>query len=173
MKIVAEGNVVFEMEDLKIVATELEADLNAGTGVFQNAVGSAGQDLYFQADTVEKVSRDDYILRGGAFTSCAQPSPRWQFVAGEARIRRDRHVRLHNAFLKVKSIPVFYVPFVQYPIDDEERSTGFLAPNFGSSSEKGLYFSEAFFWAISRSADTTFFLDTHSEGGVGGGTELR
>lgn len=173
MKVVAEGNVVFEQGDQKIVASRLEADLRTGTGRFHNAHGMAGQDLYFYGDVIEKISEDVYVIERGAFTSCAQPVPRWNFTAGKARIKRDHHVRLHNTFLKVKSLPVFYAPIIYYPIDEDGRSTGFLMPQIGNSTFKGFIVNQGFFWAISRSMDATITYERFSEVGNGVSSEYR
>jgi LPS-assembly protein len=171
--VVAKGNVVFQKGEDKVICRRMEMDLHLGTGVFDNASGYAGRELYFHAEKVIKESDDVYVIENGAFTSCAQPDPRWQFTAGKARVHRDRDVRLRNVFLKVKSVPVLYSPFLVYPIEEDERATGFLMPRFGSSSTKGILFSESFFWALNRSMDATFTLDTYSEAGLGGGGEYR
>jgi LPS-assembly protein len=173
MRVVAEGNVVFEQGDQKVIATRLEADLRTKSGRFFNAHGRAGGDLYFYGDIIEKESEDVYVIEGGAFTSCAQPTPRWQFVAGKARMKRDHHVALHHPLLKVKSIPVFYAPFLYYPIDEQGRATGFLLPQIGNSSLKGFIFNEAFFWAINRSMDATIAYERYSEVGNGASLEYR
>ena len=172
-RVIAEGNVVFQQGDQKIVGTRMEINLADGTGKFWNAHGVAGNDLYFYGDVIVRESKDVYIIERGAFTSCAQPTPRWHFTAGKARIHRDRNVRLHNAFFKVKSIPVFYAPIIYYPINEDERSTGFLLPSIGNSSLKGFLINQSFFWAINRSMDATINLDWFSQAGLGTGTEYR
>ena len=173
MRVVAEGNVVFQQGDQKIIASRLEADLRTETGRFLNAHGMAGRDLYFYGDVIEKESEDTYVIEGGAFTSCAQPTPRWRFTAGKARVKRDHHVALHHTLLRVKSLPVFYMPILYYPIDEQGRSTGFLLPSIGNSSLRGFMFSQAFFWAINRWSDATFAFERFSEVGNGGSVEYR
>ncbi len=173
MKVVAEGNVVFQQGDQKIVGDRAEASLIDGTGKFYNAYGNAGSDLFFHGDVVEKVDEDTYVVEHGAFTSCAQPTPRWRFTSGKATVRRDHHVSLHNAFVKVKSVPVFYLPYFYYPINEEGRSTGFLLPQIGNSSIKGFLVSQSFFWAINRSMDATLTADYFGSGGLGGGADFR
>lgn len=173
MRAVAEGNVVFQQGDQKIVGSRMEVNLEDGTGRFFNARGVLGKDLYFYGDIVERESKDVYIIEGGAFTSCAQPTPRWRFTSGKARLRRNHNVQLRNAFFKVKSIPVFYAPWIYYPINEEDRSTGFLLPNIGQSSLKGFMVSQPFFWAINRSMDATISVDWFSRAGLGVGTEYR
>lgn len=169
-RVVAEGNVVYRQDDQKIVATRLEADLKTKTGRFYNAYGMSGRDFYFYGDVIEKESEDTYVVEGGAFTSCAQPTPRWRFTAGKARIKRDHHVSLHHAVLRVKMLPVFYLPFMYYPINEDGRATGFLMPSIGNSSLKGFLINQGFFWAINRSMDATIAYERFSE--VGNGASL-
>ena len=173
MKVVAEGNVVFQQGDQKIVGDRVEVSLEDGTGKFYDAYGNAGSDFFFHGDVVEKVDEDTYVVEHGAFTSCAQPTPRWRFTSWKATVRRDHHVSLHNAFVRVKSVPVFYVPYLYYPIDEKGRSTGFLLPQIGNSSLKGFLVSQSFFWAINRSMDATFTADYFGSGGLGGGVDYR
>ncbi len=173
MRVIAEGNVVYEQGDQKIIATRMEADLRTKTGRFFNAHGRAGTDLYFYGDIIEKESEDTYVIEGGAFTSCAQPTPRWQFTAGKARMKRDHHVALHHTLLKLKSLPIFYAPFLYYPIDEQGRATGFLLPQIGNSSLKGFIINQGFFWAISRSQDATIAYERFSEVGNGASVEYR
>ena len=173
MRVVAEGNVVFQHGDEKIVGDRVEANLENATGTFYNAYGNAGSELFFHGDVVEKVDEDTYVVEHGAFTSCAQPTPRWRFSSGKATIRRDHHVALQHALVKVKAVPVFYVPYLYYPIDEKERSTGFLLPEIGNSSYKGFLASESFFWAINRSMDATVTADYFSERGLGYGADYR
>ena len=40
--------------------------------------------------------------------------------------------------LRVKDVPVFYLPVIYYPINKDGRATGFLMPKYGSSTVGGL-----------------------------------
>ena len=66
---------------------------------------------------------------------------------------------LRNAVIEVKNVPVFYLPIMYYPIQKDDRATGILLPMYGSSLATGSTISNAFFWAINRSHDATFFHD--------------
>ena len=75
--------------------------------------------------------------------------------------------------LRVKDVPLLYLPAFYYPMNKEDRSTGFLLPSYGASNLRGSTLSNAFFWAISRSQDATFFHDWTSKFGQGFGSEYR
>src|SRR5690606_28944367 len=50
---------------------------------------------------------------------------------------------------------------------------GFLLPTYGTSTIRGGALSNAFFWAINRSQDATFFHDWFTRAGQGAGAEYR
>jgi LPS-assembly protein len=183
----ASGNVVFTSRDGRISADRIEFDTRTRTGIFHNASGSAslGQptekdifgtqeaDAYFYGETIEKLGPAKYSITRGGFTTCLQPTPRWEMVASRATITLDEYAVLHNPVLRVKGVPLLYVPVLYYPINDEDRATGFLIPTYGNSTVRGHTLSNAFFWAINRSQDATFYHDWFSKTGQGLGGEYR
>jgi LPS-assembly protein len=58
----------------------------------------------------------------------------------------------------VKGVPVLYIPAGIFPAK-RERQTGFLIPKFGHSSKFGPEVFTAFYWAIAKNMDATFYLD--------------
>jgi len=184
----ASGNVVFQQQATRISADRAEMNRKTKQGTFYNAAGQlqlANQkpdkslfgtqepDAMFRGDQIEKIGDHVYKLTHGSFTTCLQPTPRWEMVASSALLVQDKHALLKNMVLKVKDVPIFYLPAIYYPIDNEGRSTGFLLPNYGNSTTQGFTLSNAFFWAINRSQDATFFHDYYAKTGQGVGGEYR
>jgi LPS-assembly protein len=102
-----------------------------------------------------------------------QPTPRWEVASGSVTLNLNDYAVARGTILRVKGVPVLYLPMIYYPIREDERSTGFLLPTYGASTVRGQGLSNAFFWAISRSTDATFFHDWFSKAGQGGGAEYR
>ena len=102
-----------------------------------------------------------------------QPTPRWELTSGTTTLTLDEYAFLRNSVLRVKGVPLFYLPVFYYPIQEDDRATGLLIPTYGASSYRGQTISNAFFWAIGRSHDATFFHDWFSKTGQGGGAEYR
>jgi LPS-assembly protein len=171
-RLVAEGDVVFIRGEERLSGDRMEMD-DTGRGFIDNAVGYVEPGVFVEGRRVERVDDRTYRVEGGKFTSCSQPNPRWGFTASNARIEVNDKVVAKNSLLKVKSIPVFYLPYVYYPIRRDGRSTGFLFPHFGHSSSRGYEVGTGFFWAMGRSADQTFYADHYSKIGYGFGHELR
>jgi LPS-assembly protein len=129
--------------------------------------------VYFYGAEIEKVGVDKYRITKGGFTTCVQPTPRWQIVSGRATVNLNDYVMMKNAVVRVKDVPVFYLPIMYYPIQEDDRATGFLLPTYATSTYSGGSMSNAFFWAINRSQDVTVFHDWFFSGSTGFGTEYR
>jgi len=51
-------------------------------------------------------------------------------------------------------VPLFYLPFVTHPVN-EQRESGILLPYFGNNTTKGMVVGEGFYLTLGRSADLT------------------
>jgi LPS-assembly protein len=172
-RLVAEENVVFLRGEERLAGERLEIDMDTGLGFFEDAIGYVQPGVFVEGKRIERLGEETYRVEGGRFTSCAQPNPRWIFDASSARIEVDDKVVARNAVFKIKSVPVFYLPYLYYPIREDQRSTGFLFPHVGHSSTKGYELGTGFFWAMGRSFDQTFYADHYSKIGWGFGHEFR
>jgi LPS-assembly protein len=191
---IATGNVLFVQGNNRISAERAEFDTESRLGTFYNAWGLAsvkpqpqsarpgaiaptmtGQDtvIYFFGEKIEKIGPKKYKITNGGFSTCVQPTPRWDLNAGTVILNVDHYTLLKQAVLRVKGVPMFYLPILYYPTKREERATGFLIPTYGSSSLRGHSIHDAFFWAINRSQDATIVHDWFSKTGQGVGGEYR
>ena len=173
LRVRAEGNVVFERRDEKVVAESMEGSLEDGTAIFRNARGILGQDFHFVAETLEELEDGAFAIERGAFTTCAQPNPRWNFTASRAVVRPQKHVWLRNVSFRVKNVPVTYFPALYYPLEEDGRQTGLLIPRYSRSDLRGHLISQGFYWALNRSMDATFSVDHFTVSGTGLGMDYR
>jgi LPS-assembly protein len=172
-RVVAAGNVVFMHGEERLSGDRLEMDLGSSQGTFENAHGFVSSGVLVEAGKIQRVNANTYKVEDARFTSCTQPNPRWSFSASSATLKVDDHIRAHNVVFRVKDVPAFYVPYIIYPIEDDQRSTGILFPHFGQSDLRGFNVGTGFFWAMSRSYDQTFYVDTYTKSGYGLGHEFR
>ena len=186
-RVVATRNVLVVSPSSRISADRMEFDTKEKTGVFYNAFGTASlgdrvdrsmfgtqePDAMFRGKEIHKIGPKKYRIVGGAFTTCVQPTPRWELVSGSATVNLDDYALLKNTVLRVKHVPLMYLPIFYYPIQEDDRATGFLIPTYGTSTLRGQSLSNAFFWAINRSQDATFMHDWFSQAGQQIGGEYR
>ena len=189
-ELTASGNVVFSTPTSRISAETVVFNTHSKMGTFKTASGISQltekskpnlamfggvlePDVYFYGETIEKIGPDKYRITKGGFTTCVQPAPRWEIVANHAVVNLRDYVVMRNAVVTVKHVPVFYLPMLYYPIQDDDRATGFLMPLYGASTYRGQSLSNAFFWAVNRSQDVTFMHDWLFSRGIGMGSEYR
>ncbi|WP_282039471.1 LPS-assembly protein LptD [Halomonas alimentaria] len=113
-------------------------------------------DRHLRGDAQRLARLEDgrYRLSSASFTTCDPGDNLWQLVGGDVMLDREsgfgtaRHARL-----EVKDVPVFYWPWVRFPIDDR-RHTGFLWPAVGFSTDS-LDYAQPFYWNIAPDQDAT------------------
>src|SRR6266705_324237 len=170
--VTALGNVILDQGTSRLTAERLTYNLDTETGVFYTARGYAEPSYYFEANRVEKISKDEMVLYDATFTACTQPVPYWSFKIERALIRQDNYAYLHNARFKIGHVIVFYSPYLIWPVKSD-RASGLLFPEFGFSRRSGTILSNALYWAIRRNMDATLYLDYMSLAGYGTGLEYR
>ncbi|MFA9453846.1 MAG: LPS-assembly protein LptD [Candidatus Aminicenantaceae bacterium] len=151
---------------------ELQGNLDSTEGIMEKVHGQVQPSMTYAADRVERIDQDHYRMERAWFTSCSQPTPRWRFTSSRANFKKDDYMEMWNSVLYLKKVPVFYLPYFRYPLD-EERSTGFLMPAIGYNGQKGFALSQSFYWAMRRNMDATFSLDYYSARGLGAASEYR
>ena len=186
-RLLATGHIVFVSGTNRISAERLEFNTRTRTGTFYMASGTAvmkeatpsataGEQepyAFFWGKELHKLGPSKYKIIDGGFTACMQPTPRWEVKSGSFEVNIDDYVLLKNALFKVKGVPLLYLPMFYYPMEEDDRSTGFLMPSYGMGTIAGQKLTNAFFWAIGRSHDATFVHDWFTKTGYGYGTEYR
>ena len=169
--ILAEGNVVAQSAGEVIRAERVLANLETGRARVEKASGIVQPTILFDAEAVERKEADLFSLSRARVTPCTQPNPRWSFGLSRANLKKDDYLEMWDAVLRIKSVPVLYLPYLRYPL--RERATGFLLPRFGLSGPKGVSLSQSFYWAIAPNMDATVGFDLYPSRGLGAGLEYR
>ena len=149
--------------------------IDLGQEVERSMFGTQEPDLLFHGQMIERIGPRSYRITKGAFHEL---SPADAPVAARRDVAdpEPRQLRVSPCIpcSRVKGVPVFYMPGLLYPIQEDGRATGFLMPTFGASTYQGSSLSNAFFWAIDRSQDATLYYDWFTQhGGDGRGAEYR
>lgn len=154
--------------DVHVSASHAIYNVRSRTGKFYDVTGTTGTRLQgknvtltssnpiaFMGKMVEQTGPDEYVLHEGSVTSCELPHPKWTFNATKIILRVGNSARIYNTTFRLKGVPVLYWPYAAPPVERLGRQSGFLIPNFGTSSSKGTILGDSFYWAINRSMDAT------------------
>lgn len=175
----AEGDVVVRFGEDRIVGDWLDLDLELMTATMGNARAFFAPSMYVHAEELRKLlphprtGKERFAFRNVRMSSCRPVGTQeWSTTATKGLAHIDHHLQLyHSAFWGWK-IPVFYTPYMTYPIKSE-RSTGFLIPRVGRSNHAGWYLLNDFYWAINDYADATIGYDTSQLAGDAQSLEVR
>ena len=174
-----EGHVVLDggPYDEHVVASHGTYNIRTQIGTFYSAIGTVGfrmrnsryvlttsNPFTFTGKIVEKHGPDHYLVRQGTVTTCELPHPKWLFNARRISVDVDGTAKIYNSNFQLMGMPVFYFPFVAFPVQ-RERQTGLLIPTFGNSSTKGYIAGESVYWAFNRSMDATMGAEYYSKRG--------
>lgn len=151
------------------------------TGVFYDAQGTIGfrpvggtklmlttsNPFAFTGKVVRKTAPDHYVVSHGTVTSCQLPNPKWTLRSSKIDVSVGDKAVLRKSSFWVGGVPVFFLPYSTHPVEREPRQSGFLMPEWGTSSVKGFILGDGFYWAINRSADLTAGAEMYSSRGWG------
>jgi lipopolysaccharide assembly outer membrane protein LptD (OstA) len=160
------------MPEEVVSAEEIRMNLDSLQGNLQKGFGMIQPTIFYEAENIERKDAGIYNFHKAKITSCTQPVPRWKLVSSRAKYKKNDYIDMWNPVFYIKKIPIFYLPYMRYPLD-EERSTGFLMPQLGYSGSKGFSYTQVFYWAMKRNMDATLNFDYYSARGLGGGFEYR
>jgi LPS-assembly protein len=172
----AKGKVSLDDPEWKVKSADaIEFNMEKETGEIQNG------DLFLEDGHISMTGRrlqkfggQTFHIDDGFFTTCLceSGSPSWKFSAEQMDLALEGVGTIKNGYFYIMDVPVFYLPYGIFPLRTE-RQTGFLFPQFGHSTKEGFRFIQPFFWAMSKSTDSTVKFDIETAARVGFITEFR
>jgi LPS-assembly protein len=169
----ATGNVVLVQGEDVLRSEKMQIDLDTSLGIIlQGTLFLKKQNFYLRGEEIERVGEDTYRILGGSFTTCNGDWPAWRFTGREALVTLEEYASVRGATFEVKNVPLLYSPYLFFPVKTQ-RQSGFLMPRVTYSNTAGVELNNAYFWAISKNMDATFYLDLATEKGIGEGLEYR
>lgn len=190
------GTIYLTADEAEVSADQNEVQLSGDLAVRQDGLLLRADDGYYRLDQrFIQLQRAHYVLheqrlRGSAWrleqqpdgrvllndaalTSCAPGDQAWRLVAGKLELNRESgfgdawHVRM-----EVHRVPVFYWPWLRFPIDDR-RHTGLLSPSLSYSRSNGLDYLQPIYWNLAPNHDATFYPRYIGDRGFMLGAEFR
>lgn len=112
------------------------------------------------------VSEETRVLKNATYTACLPDDNAWSLEAKEmVQHVKEEYAELWHAKFRVLDVPVFYSPYLQFPIGDRRRSGLLLPTNVGHSSRDGYSYGQPIYWNIAPNMDATFTPTYYSKRG--------
>ncbi|MCG5236677.1 LPS-assembly protein LptD [Xanthobacter oligotrophicus] len=159
----AQGNVRLKDKDGKIVtADNLELTQDFKQGFIDSLRLDTPDKTHFAATRADRTDGNVTVFQNGVYTACEpckdDPSkpPLWQIKAKKIVHNEDeKMIYYQDAWVEFFGFPVAYFPYLSSPDPTVKRKTGFLIPEFFSSSQIGYGVGTPFFWNIAPDRDLT------------------
>lgn len=178
--VMRQGSMQAEADEANLYQTENRGELKGNVKIRDNGTLVVGDQAEVQLDTGEaKVDNAEYVmhkshirgsalyakraenaiirLKDGTYTTCEPGSNAWQLKGNNITLNPATGFGTGtNVTLRVKDIPVFYTPYIYFPIDDR-RQSGFLPPSFSTSSDTGFMLVTPYYFNLAPNYDATLY----------------
>lgn len=170
----ATGNVSFQDKNITVSSQSVQLNRISNELLIEES--------FYQLNSVQGHGKAEKISLGAttginliesSFTSCPVDDEVWRIQASNIEITPDqsRGVVKHARFY-IKDVPVLYLPYFSFPINDQKQS-GILYPIPASNSSTGISIEQPVFWNIAPNYDLTFSPRLMTERGLQLKTEFR
>jgi LPS-assembly protein len=172
-KIAVNGSVDFEDPKLRI---------KSATGTYDTIGGATFDQANFQVldRNGRGYAREMAVQPDGKvqldqvrYTTCPVGNEDWMLQASSIDLdTNDQSGVGRHVFMRFKNVPVFYTPYISFPLGDERKS-GLLFPSFGHSTTNGYQLEVPYYFNLAENYDLTLTPGILSARGVQLGTEFR
>nr|WP_240990494.1 LPS assembly protein LptD [Psychrobacter submarinus] len=107
------------------------------------------------AKRLNRPNETQYELDEVMFSTCPPTNRKWQFDAKSIDLDTETgRGEAYNTTFKIADVPVFYLPYFNFPIDNR-RSSGFLLPSASVGSKSGLEVDVPYYFNLAPNYDAT------------------
>ena len=150
------GNIQLREPGLLMLGQEAHFDLDSGELAVDDATWVFHESaIRGTAATVARQQDGIIYIDNATYTTCEPGNNAWQLAASTisidpiAGIASAKHVRI-----KVKDVPIIYLPWIRYPIDGR-RASGLLFPEITGSDKNGLDYAQPIYINLAPHYDAT------------------
>lgn len=154
---VASGDVTFRQPGVVITGDSViydsvseVAEVNAAQYLLHN------RQLSGTAATLSRDASGEIEVADGAMTYCAPDDPTWILEADRLDIDPNSgDGQAWGATLRVADVPIFYLPWIRFPVDSRRKS-GLLFPDIGSDSRGGVDITQPIYFNLAPHYDALY-----------------
>jgi LPS-assembly protein len=159
--VIADGNAsIREANGTTISGNRIEITDDMKDGVIESLnVMIAGRG-HLAAARATRSDGNVMTLEKAAYTTCKpckedpDKAPTWQIKAFRVIYNQEKaRVEYEDAFFEVFGVPIAYMPYFSHSDPQAPRSSGFLAPGVGHSTDLGYFLEVPYYFALDPSYD--------------------
>ena len=166
-QILLDGNV--RLRDQGVLVTGEKASMQIDSGEARiDQVSYVVHGASARGTASKLIRRDDavIVLTEGTYTTCEPGENTWALHSDDIELDREKGWgEAKHVTLRVKDVPVFYTPWINFPLDDRRKS-GLLTPSFASSTDSGTELTVPYYFNIAPNYDATLYPRIMSKRGL-------
>lgn len=156
--------VLVEPNGSVIQASELRCDDTFREGFFQRVRACLKREnseipAHLEAEMVQRSAGCNTEVTSAHYTPCllcGTQSPTWRIRSASVHHDQEKkRVSYKSAWLEVKGVPVFYMPYLAHADPSVKRQSGWLFPGGGWSQRLGAWVRSPYFWDLAPHHDVT------------------
>ncbi len=169
----ADNTFTFWAPDLVIDGAQIQLHANNQGEMHHAAYWLLNRRAWGKANRVIRESKDQMTLEQASYTTCDPHQEIWRLNASQVKLDQQSALgTARHVVIRLLNVPVFYFPYLWFPLNDDRKS-GFLPPNLGSSDETGTEFSIPYYFNLAPHYDATLTPRLMSRRGLLLKTEFR
>ncbi|MFT6464663.1 MAG: LPS-assembly protein [Halopseudomonas sp.] len=156
--IVLDGNVRLRDQGVLVLGDSARMQIDTGeTRIDQ--VRYVVHESRARGTATKLMRRDDavIVMTDGTYTTCEPGENTWALHSKDIELNREEGWgEAKHVTLRVKDVPVFYTPWMNFPLDDRRKS-GLLTPSFASSTDSGSELTVPYYFNLAPNYDATLY----------------
>ncbi len=170
-QIQANGNIEIASEGSTIRAESARMHTVDKTGELIHAEATLKDGERLKAEQINRIDDHTMTAKDVTFTSCPPDAEAWAMKANSAELdQKEGTLTARDATFEITGIPVLYTPYWQQVL---RRKSGFLIPQFSTSSIRGTEWALPYYLAPADNWDATITPHWMTARGFMGEVELR
>jgi len=159
------GTPIFKDGDEEFESKTLRYNFKTQKGFITDVKTTQG-DGFVHSTQTKKISKDEFILRNGKYTTCDAEHPHFYLQMTKAKVISNKKIITGPAYMVLEDFPIYLagVPFGFFP-NSTTYSSGILIPTYGEEQTRGFFLREGgYYWAANDHFDLALRGDIYSKG---------
>lgn len=154
-QVTLDGNVELREPGLLLLSEDANLMLDDKTAQMNNVQYLLHEKhAHGDAETLVRSETGVIAMANAAYSYCPVNDRQWHLKARSLTLDpNDSQGRARHVTLRVGKVPVFYTPYLQFPLGNQ-RTSGFLAPSFGMG-ENGFQLQTPYYFNLAPNYDLT------------------
>ena len=169
-----DGPLIIREQGLLLTGEHAISNLANGSGTISQATFLI-HDANMRGNAAQLIRQPNghILMDNASLTSCAPDSNLWSMRGKDITLDVEKGFgTARDLTINIKGVPVFYTPYLRFPIDDR-RQSGFLLPSIGYDSAGGTDINIPYYFNLHPQYDATYQLRSLWQRGIIHDTQFR